>query len=361
MATLSEKSTVIGAVGVTSTEVKCPGCGASIGIKYDPETLNLTCPFCGLISQLPQPGTVPAMQELDFNAALQRASVNWGNIKKLITCSNCGGQTIYDAEQVTGACPFCGSTSVTSAAENAQIMAPQAVIPFAVSKDMTQLCFDNFLNSKLVASRKVYGSKLENIIGIYLPFWTYDTLTVSAYYAHSMETRYSPRQDFRGIMTRFFDDLVIYGSDKVRHQHIKRVQEFDFERMVPYSPKYLAGIPAERYTVGLNDGWVRAKEQIREKIRRTLLRKFFMKASLDAINTNYYNVKFRYVLAPIYMATYKCGNTIYPVAINGQTGKTYCEVPTFLPKLIFIPLAIVVLVLILFFFVIIAPELSHTI
>ena len=354
---MAENQSFIGAVNVTSTEVKCPGCGASIGIKYDPETLNLTCPFCGLVSMLPQPGTVPVIQELDFNSALQRASVNWGNIKKMITCSNCGGSTIYDAEQVTGACPFCGSTSVTPAAENSQIMAPQAVIPFAVTKEQTQLCFDNFINSRRVASKKVYGCKLENVIGIYLPFWTYDSLTVSAYDAHTYETKYAPRQYFKGVMTQFFDDLVIYGSDKIRNQNIRRVQEFDFQRMVPYSPKYLAGIPAERYTVGLNDGWERAKTQIGDKIKRTLNRKYRMKAAIDKIATNYYNVKFRYVLAPIYLATYTCGKKTHTVAINGQTGKTYCEVPTFLLKLVLIPLFVLIVVLLLFFFLMLLPEL----
>ena len=347
---------VIGAVNVSSTEVKCPGCGASIGLKYDPETLNMTCPFCGLISQLPNPGAAPAVQELDFNSALQRASVNWGNIKKLIVCANCGGQTVFDAEQVTGACPFCGSTSVTPAAENSQIMAPQAVIPFGITKEQTQLCFENFINSSHVASRKVYGCKLENVVGIYLPFWTYDALTVSNYFAHTMETRYAPSQNIRGVLNKFYDDLVIYGSDKIRHPHIKRVQEFDFQRMVPYTAKYLAGIPAERYTVGLNDGWERAKEQIREKTKRILNRKFFMKATIDAINYSFYNVKFRYVLAPIYLATYKCGRQTFPVAINGQTGKTYCKYPTFLGKLVVIPLIVILLSLLVFFIAVIAPE-----
>ena len=354
---MAENQSFIGAVNVTSTQVKCPGCGASIGVKYDPEALNLTCPFCGMVSKLPQPGTTPVIQELDFNTALQRASVNWGNVKKMITCANCGGSTIYDAEQVTGACPFCGSTSVTPAAENSQIMAPQAVIPFAVTKEQTQLCFDNFINTRRTASKKVYGCKLENVVGIYLPFWTYDTLSVSAYDAHTYETKYTPRQYFKGVMTQFFDDLVIYGSDKIRNQNIKRVQEFDFQRMVPYSPKYLAGIPAERYTVGLNDGWERAKTQIRDKIKRTLNRKYRMKASIDAIVTSYYNVKFRYVLAPIYLATYTCGKKTHTVAINGQTGKTYCEVPTFMLKLVLIPLFVMIVVLLLFFFLMLLPEL----
>ena len=145
---MSENKPFIGAVNVTSTEVKCSSCGGTIGVKYDPESLNLTCPFCGQVSRLPQPGTVPVVQEVDFNSALQRASVNWGHVKKLIVCSNCGGQTLYDAEQVTGACPFCGSTSVTPAAENPQIMAPQSVIPFSISRDMAHQCFSDLMHRK---------------------------------------------------------------------------------------------------------------------------------------------------------------------------------------------------------------------
>lgn len=56
-----------------------------------------------------------------------------------------------------------------------------------------------------------------------------------------------------------------------------QVQTFDFTKAVPYSPEYLAGIPAERYTFG---------------------------------------------------------KLTFPVAINGQTGETYCEVPTHIKKLI---------------------------
>ena len=101
---MSENISIINNVNTTSTEVKCPSCGASGGIKYDPATSTLTCPFCGHSSELQLPARPD--EELDFNAAIQRANVNWGYIKKLIVCSNCGGQTLYDAEQVTGACPF---------------------------------------------------------------------------------------------------------------------------------------------------------------------------------------------------------------------------------------------------------------
>ena len=96
---MSENKRLIGSVNVTSTEIKCPGCGASIGIRFNPSSTTLTCPFCGLSSYLPTPQNGAVAEELDFNAAMQRASVDWGHYKKLIICSNCGGQTVPNRSQ----------------------------------------------------------------------------------------------------------------------------------------------------------------------------------------------------------------------------------------------------------------------
>ena len=176
---MSENKSIIGSINVTSTDIKCPGCGTSIGISFDPVTASLKCPFCGLSTQLPTPQNGAVAEELDFNSALQRASVDWGHYKKLIVCSNCGGQSVYDSEQVTGACPFCGSTSVTPAAETDQIMVPNGVIPFSISKEQTQDLFINFAKKKGLVNKKVFDCKLEQVVGFYVPYWTFDTWCIS--------------------------------------------------------------------------------------------------------------------------------------------------------------------------------------
>jgi len=188
----------------------------------------------------------------------------------MIVCANCGAQTLYDASQISGCCPSCGSTSVMPAAENEQIMAPGAVIPFAI--------------------------------------------------------------------------------DKYPNSSIKEVNAFYFDKLVPYSPEYLAGIPAERYTVGLNDAWRRATAQIADKLKNQIGHYELERQAGDTIDnvllsTNYYNVKFRYLLAPMYLASYRYGKKVYQVAINGQTGTAYCDTPSnrWIPKLILgIALSIVV-------------------
>ena len=136
-----------------------------------------------------------------------------------------------------------------------------------------------------------------------------------------------------GTWYQYIDDIPVFATDRLRHPFISKIQKFDFEKAVPYSPQYIAGIPAERYTLGLNEGWERSKDQI-TKILKKAVHRFNNHLRVEDIATNYYNVKFRYLLAPVYLATYKFGKKTLPVAINGQTGETYCDVPTNIKKII---------------------------
>lgn len=349
---MSEEKSVISSINVTSTDIKCPGCGTSIGVSFDPATGTITCPFCGLSTQLPTPQEGAVAEELDFNAAIQRASVDWGKYKKLIICANCGGQSVYDTEQVTGACPFCGSTSVAPAAENNQIMVPNAVIPFSITKEQTQDLFINFAKRKKLVNKKVFDCKLEKVVGIYLPYWTFDALTASTYYGEHIED--SRGKPVTGKWYQNFDDILIFATNRLQHPYISKVLDYDYSKAVPYSPEYLAGIPTERYTIGLDEGWDRSKKLIAKKLKKDI-QKYFSRLLVDKIYSNYYNVRFRCLLAPMYLATFTIGDKTYPVAINGQTGKTYCDVPTYIKRLIILGIlailvgaAIEVLIIILY-------------
>ena len=345
---MSQDYRVIDGVNVTSTLVKCPGCGTSIGVKFDPATGTLECPFCGLSSKLMTPGSGAVTEELDFNSALQRANVNWGRIKKLIECSNCGGKTLYDAEQITGICPFCGSSSVAPAAENEQIMAPNAVIPFSITKDMAQVIFVDYIKRSWAVPKKVFNCKLENLTGVYLPFWTFDAYTASRYSAFF---RKEPNAHLDIIESNWYediDDVVVCASGRVRNPYIPKLQNYDITKAVPYSPEYLAGIPAERYTLGLNECWERSKKQI-ERILRKDVNRTDRRVTVDRINTYYYNVKFRCLLAPMYFGSYTYRKKTYQVAINGQTGKTLFSVPRYFLQLIIAAVIGAILVLAIFF------------
>ena len=341
---MAENIQVINEVTMSDTDVKCPGCGATV--KYDPATLKMVCPFCGATKELPPPEAGAIIEELDFNTAIQRASVNWGTVRKLIVCSNCGAQTLYDASQVSGLCPFCGSTSVMPASENEQIMSPGALIPFSIDNMTAAKRFAERLRYAHFIPKAALNSRLENFIGVYLPFWTFDTDTVSSYIAkigfeHSDSEggTYYTYKKYKGVRNQFIDDMVVYGTDKIRSPQITKVQEYNFSKLVPYKPEYLAGFAAERYTVGLNDAWERAKILINNKLKNDIgqyekgIHRGDIVKGVD-LSTNYYNVKFKYILAPMYFATYTYGKRTYTVVINGQTGAVDCATPSNLGRII---------------------------
>ena len=345
---MSENYQVINGVNITSTEVKCPGCGTSIGVKFDPSTGTLECPFCGLSSKLSIPAVGAVADKLDFNSALQRANVNWGSLKKTIECSNCGGQSLYDAEQITGTCPFCGSTSVAPAAENEQIMAPNAIIPFTITKEQAQQIFIDYIKRSNFVPKKAYNCKLENLTPVYLPFWTFDALTASCYEG---SFRREPGAELEMITSNWYenvDDIVVCASGKVRNPFIPKLLNYDFKKAVPYSPEYLAGTPAERYTIGLDEGWQRSKELITRKLIKDVSRTD-RRITVYDIATNYYNVKYRCLLAPMYFASYKYLKKTYQVAINGQTGKTIFSVPRYFIQMLIVAIIGAILILVGFF------------
>ena len=58
------------------TNKKCPQCGATI--TFNPASGKLHCDYCGYECELPNPDDGSSICEMDFNAALNRESYNWG-------------------------------------------------------------------------------------------------------------------------------------------------------------------------------------------------------------------------------------------------------------------------------------------
>ena len=233
------------------------------------------------------------------------------------------------------------------AAEIDQIMVPNAVIPFSVSKEQTQELFINFAKKKRLVNKNVFDCKLEQVVGFYVPYWTFDTYTASFYYAYR-DLGTAGYDHINGNWYQYIDDVAIFASERLCHPFIKRIQKFDFKKAVPYSPEYLAGIPAERYTLGLDYCWERSKEQITRKLKKDI-HLADRRQDVDWIKTNYYNVKFRCLLAPMYFGSFKYRKTTYHIAINGQTGKTLFTVPRYFGQMIIVAAIASILTLVGYF------------
>ena len=317
------------------TDKKCPQCGATI--TFDPASGMIHCDYCGYTHELPKAEEEREICEMDFEAALHTESFNWGEQKKQVECKQCGAVTIYDALETAAVCPFCGSTSVMPAATENTI-APGAVCPFAVTKEQASASFNKWLKRKWFAPRKAKKSASpEAFNGVYLPYWTFDAQTTSDFTARAGYD--STKEDSKGnthtttdwrrvsgVYQEFFDDVTVVASKRHENSGVKDCEPFKFSKMIPYTPQAVAGFVAERYSIGLKEGWGMAQQTIQSRLKDNIskyVKKHWRADRADRVkfSTVYENITYKYLLVPTWISSFKYKNKIYQFVVNGQTGK----------------------------------------
>ena len=326
---------ILSEVTEKETDKKCPNCGATI--TFDPASGKVHCEYCGYTCELPKPEEGKEICEMDFDSAVNTASFNWGEQKKQVQCKQCGAVTVYDALETAAVCPFCGSTSVMPAA-NENTIAPGGVCPFAVTKTQAGESFTKWLKKKWFAPRQAKKSASpEAFQGVYLPYWTYDAQTTSNFTARAGYDKTVKDKDgntktetnwlrVSGVYQEFFDDVTVMASKRQENSGVEACEPFDFTKLVPYSPQVVAGFIAERYSVGLKDGWDAAQKTIQSRLHSHIsdhVRSHWRANRADSVKfaTIYSNITYKYLLVPAWISSFKYKDKIYQFAVNGQTGK----------------------------------------
>lgn len=324
-----------------ATDKKCPNCGATV--MFDPGLGKMHCEYCGYECELPNADDEHAVCEMDFDSAINTDSCEWGTEKKSVECRNCGAVSIYDALETAAICPFCGSTQVMPAATENTI-APGGVCPFQVTKQSAGEKFTKWLKKKWFTPRKAKkNAQPEAFQGIFLPYWTYDAQTTSRFtaragYEHKVrkkdgstttETTWRP---VSGVYQEFIDDETVMATKRHDKSGIKQCGPFRLSKLVPYDPRYLAGFVAERYSIGLKEGWEIAQTSIHRKLRSsidTYIRSYWScdRTSSIRFSTLYSNITYKYVLVPAWISSFQYKNKTYQFAVNGQTGKVGGKAP----------------------------------
>ena len=316
-------------------EFKCPQCGADTA--YSAADGGLTCSHCGYY-EAPQKAVVGKQaSEFEFTVqTLERSAQGWGEQRKEMACQSCGAQTSVPVDKLSHTCPFCGSNKVIQRQAPQDVLRPRFLVPFKLETSACQPIARDFLGSSWMTPSKLRQvSKIGGFTGIYLPFWTFDSVTTSDWKAevgHQETRRYFEDGEWKsrtitvwrwesGRARLKIDDLVVPGTARLSTLLIERIRDFDLSALAPYEPEYLAGLQAQSYDVPLEKAWDEGRRQMREQTRQACLsqastsqvRNFSM--SLDFADESW-----RYILLPVYLANYTYDGKPYQVMINGQTG-----------------------------------------
>ena len=326
--------------------MKCSSCGGTL--RYDIASYGLVCDFCGTIRRLHRPEEGATIGEFDFATALRGSNTNWGVTRRLVTCKSCGAQLLYDSNQMSGMCPYCGSAVVLSAEDADCGVAPSAIIPFTLTKEQVAEKFYRWNKFAFWSPEKFRrGKQLSDLTPLYIPYWTFEADAVTTYsgrFGHTVGSGDRERTDWyqkTGIAEKHISEFNVCGSRKFfNDKMLNSTVSFKSNECLPYSPETLSGMAAEIYTIGIDEAWnyaktIGLKKEIMESTREHEHADCYSNLTYS---TEYYNVKFKYVLVPVYLAGCRYGGKIYNVVASGTNGRGKCTRPISIAKFIITPL-----------------------
>lgn len=322
---------------------ECPMCSASIA--FDPASGKLSCPYCGYETaiEVPEKEAQRTAQEMDFHAADRRESYDWGVEKKTLICEECGAESIYDELQVSDTCPYCGSHQVMAAA-TVDTLAPNGVCTFNITEKQAGQQFQQWIKGKwFTPSAAKKSAKPDAFTGVYIPYWTFDSHTASHYTASYGISRTVTDRDgntrietdwYRtsGLYQRFIDDELVLASKRYDRDLLQRVEPYDTTDNKAYRPQYLSGFLAERYSIGLDEGWGIAQGQINSKLHSEITREIYRRHGADQVSglqfsTTHDQITYKYLMLPMWLSSFQYKSKVYQFMVNGQNGKVGGRAP----------------------------------
>jgi len=336
-------------ISINSNQFPCPSCGAFM--VYSPKEQALACEYCGHTVQIDDKTEAINEYEIDFEGEV--SDHTWLEENRVIKCSSCGGESVIALDKLTSECVFCGSAHVV-VEEMEEGIPPESVIPFVVPKDTASKNIKSFISRKFYAPKALKETqKLEQLNSLYIPYFTYDSNTSTFYTGQRGDYYYVTRtkrvngktQTVRerrtrwrhvdGVYDELFDDVLIYASKNVKESLIQQMKGFNLSELKAYNPSYLIGHHAERYGLSMLDGWYNAKGIIDRDIQSGIKSQVGGdEFRLFSHQTNYGKPKYKHILLPIWITTYKFKDDIYQVYVNGQTGRVVAEYPKSIIKIL---------------------------
>jgi len=334
-------------------------------MKFSPATGKLKCEFCGMESAIEE--TMEKIEEYDFKSALRKLSDQRPQLMdKKIVCNKCGSGFTLTPYSISSNCPYCGTPAITDFVHE---ITPQSLLPFQITQKEAKERFKTWIGSLWFAPSAFtkYLNDGKKLQGYYLPYWTYDSNTVTRYRGQRGDTYYvtvtrtvvrngrqqrirvqEPRIRWTpasGSVSVTFDDITIGASKTISRTIINSVEPWDTGQLKTFDEKYLSGFEAEEYTIGLDNGFEFAKAKMRSVIERSIRRDIGGdQQQIHSVDTRYHNVTFKNVLFPLWTASFEWKDKIYNYAINAQTGKIAGERPYSILKIIFAVVTVALIV-----------------
>ena len=270
------------------------------------------------------------------------AASGWGSDSahmRAYNCTNCGAELICDDTTAATSCPYCGNPAVIPS-KFAGVDRPDYVIPFKVDKKQAVNAFKEYYKGrKLLPSSFESQNHIEEIKGVYVPFWMFSgRIEGSAQYeAYEEDKR---RVGDEEIVTRkyydvhregemSFEKIPVDASTKMPDDLMDSIEPFDYKEMRPFAMEYMPGFLANKYDVAKKESRERADDRARQSFRSALRNsvKNYNNVTVKSQSEEIHPEKAEYGMLPVWLLSTNFEDKNYLFAMNGQSGKMIGDLP----------------------------------
>ncbi len=327
----------------TIKSYKCPCCGAPL--MFSGEALH--CDSCDNTFPVE---TIEQMSE-GMEQAGGQSGYDWENYQPRsyedtgeinlanYSCQSCGAEITGDDTLGSTVCPYCGQGTIIKGQFEGTLR-PDYIIPFKVDKKAAMAAFEaDFKNAPFLPDEFKNKKKIEEMAGVYVPFWMFDCDCDAAITYNAERITHWSDANYNYTKTDYFKlfrsgsigfaNIPVDGSKKADDSYMEAVEPYDYSEAVDFNGAYLSGYLADKYDVSLEDSIERANE----RVKNSTISAFndttgtYMAVYPEHTRVNFSNGKVRYSLLPVWMLNIKYLDKVYQFAINGQTGKVVGQYP----------------------------------
>ena len=325
-------------------EYKCPCCGGAIA--FDSTIQKMKCPYCDTEFEMDALKGYDAElqdEETDSMEWETAAGGEWGEGEtdglRTYVCKSCGGEIVGDANTAATSCPFCDNPIVMMGQFSGSLK-PDLVIPFKLDKKAAKEGLMKHLTGKRLLP-KIFKdhNHIDEIKGVYVPFWLFDTDATADIRYHATRTRFWSDDEYDYTETSHysvfragnigFDQIPVDGSSKIDNDLTESLEPYVISEAVDFQTPYLAGYVADKYDVSAEESVERANQRVRraaEDAFRSTVNGYDTVTPEDS-HIQLHGGKTHYALFPVWLLSTTWKGNHYLFGMNGQTGKFVGNLP----------------------------------
>ena len=258
---------------------------------------------------------------------------------KVYNCPSCAAELITDETTAATSCPYCGNPSIIPGVFT-QTLKPDYVLPFKVTKEEAKQALKKYYKGKKLLP-KAFAEKnhIEEIKGVYVPFWLYDGKADADMTFHGTRIFTRVSGDYQITTTEHyrvhragtvdFEKIPVDASSKMPDEYMDAIEPFDFSELKDFSTAYLPGYFADKYDEDMEKCAGRAEERAINSAVSAVESTATGYASCvpRTKRVNVHRGKVSYALLPVWMLSTRWNGNSYLFAMNGQTGRFIGALP----------------------------------